>query len=62
MKSLRELTDTELDEVNGGAAAAAATSGGNVAFALASATAQATLVPGLIATTSLGNFAVGFAF
>jgi hypothetical protein len=62
MEFPRELTEIELDEVSGGAAAAGATSGGNTAFALASATAQATLVPGLIATTSLGNFAVGFAF
>jgi hypothetical protein len=62
MESLRELTDTELDEVNGGAAAAAATTGGNVAFALASDTIQATLVPGLIMTASAGGFAVAFAF
>jgi len=62
MESLRELTDIELDEVNGGAAAAAVTTTGNVAFALSSDTIQATLVPGLIATVSVGPFAVAFAF
>jgi hypothetical protein len=57
----RELTDIELDEVNGGAAAAAASTGGNTAFALGSTTAQTTLT-GIAATASIGPFAVGFAF
>jgi hypothetical protein len=62
MESLRELTDIELDEVNGGAAGAVASSSANTAAALASDTIQVTIVPGLIATTSAGGFAVSFAF
>jgi len=36
METLRELSDTELDAVSGGAAAAAATSSGDTAGAIAS--------------------------
>jgi hypothetical protein len=56
----RELTDIELDEVSGGAASAASTTGGNVAFALSSTTAQVT-VTGIAAIASVGPFAVAFA-
>jgi hypothetical protein len=62
MEFPRELTDIELDEVNGGAAAAVASTSANTAFALASDTIQVTLVPGLVATASVGGFAVSFAF
>ena len=56
----RELTDIELDEVSGGAASAASTTGGNVAFALSSTTAQITLTT-VAQTASIGPFAVAFA-
>jgi len=56
----RELTDIELDEVSGGAASAASSTGGNVAFALSSDVAQVTIT-GIAATASIGPFAVAFA-
>jgi hypothetical protein len=58
----RELTDIELDEVSGGAASAASTTGGNVAFALSSAGPAQVTVTGIAATASFGPFAVAFAF
>jgi hypothetical protein len=66
MESLRELTNIELDEVNGGAAASAATTSGGTAFTIASAgPAQAVaLITATFAVTSIsvGPFAAGFAF
>jgi len=58
----RELTDIELDEVSGGAASAASTSTGSVAFALSSSGPTQITITGIAATASAGPFAVAFAF
>jgi bacteriocin-like protein len=63
MEEFRELSDTELDAVSGGAAAAAATTSGDNALAGANNTGPTTIVTtfALFIATGAGPSAVGVA-